>query len=100
MKLRAGSGGGNRQQKMKVESQKQVLEREAVWKKWEAEGIQASYSYYHLRLPAKILPFHPVPFSSNHGKVVQREGSREHWGHVQTYFSTEVTPTFCLRTQH
>lgn len=71
MKLRAGSGGGNRQQKMKDESQKQVLEGEAAWKKWEAEeGIQVSYSYYHLRLPAKILPFHPVPFSSNHSKVV------------------------------
>lgn len=32
MKLRAGSSEGNREQKIKDESKKQVLEKEAVWK--------------------------------------------------------------------
>lgn len=38
MKLRAGSSEGNRAQKIKDESKKQVLEKEAVWKEWEAEN--------------------------------------------------------------
>lgn len=43
---------------IKDEYKKQVLEREVLWKKWEAQkGIQASYSYYHLGLlTKKIFP--------------------------------------------
>lgn len=50
------------------------------------KGIQASYSYYQPGFPAKILPFYPVPFSSKHAWVVQREGSREHVGESVEFF--------------
>jgi len=39
-----------------------------------------------LGFPAKILRFHPVPFSSNHVCVLQRERSREHVGESIDFF--------------